>query len=619
MNKNKQIFRTLVTLLTILMLLGGVSTFPADMQAAGGQAVIVQGLNADHAAALVTQYGGEVTSRLDIIDGVGARVPAGALAALRQAPGIVRVSPNAPTQLTASSFGKKVKNTPESDYPNVTGADLAWASGALGNGVTVAVVDTGIARQHTALKDNLSGKKEKVIGWVDFVEGKQNPVDPNGHGTHIAGIIGNASLGSDGEYNGMAPGANLVGVRVLDKTGAGDYEKVIQGHSVGASRIKITYNIKVMNLSLYSLVQSPYWADPLNQAVMRAWAEGITVVVAAGNYGPQAMSISGPGNTSLCHHRTGAFTDAYTPNDWNDDYLAESFSAAGPTLDGFVKPDLLAPGAHMVSTMMPGSYIARNQEANWVEGQYFSMAGTSQSAAVVSGAAAQILSQNPSLTPDQVKYRLMVTALPWINTEFNGHALQRMAAGRRPVERLTMRSSPKTFKGSANRAWMSGPTERRPITLKAIPTTMKKPRPSGCMALSPETGAATARLGWRLWLVGRRLRLLGGWLRHLGRRATAPGLAVTAPGLVATAPGLAVTAPGPVATAPGPVATVPGRADTAPGPADTIDCNKQPPGPRPWGLFVAHMERELPEDDPLPKPIPQFPAAAPAQYARRAF
>ncbi len=170
-----------------------------------------------------------------------------------------------------------------------------------------------------------------------------------------------------------------------------------------------------MNLSLYSLVQSPYWADPLNQAVMRAWAEGITVIVAAGNDGPNPMTISVPGNVPYVI-TVGAFTDNYTPTDWSDDYLAE-FSSAGPTLDAFVKPDLLAPGAHITSTMMPGSYLARNHEANWVDKFYFSMAGTSQAAAVVSGAAALVLANNPDITPDQVKYRLMVTSLPWINDE----------------------------------------------------------------------------------------------------------------------------------------------------------------------------------------------------------
>src|SRR4029450_11288765 len=142
------------------------------------------------------------------------------------------------------------------------------------------------------------------------------------------------------------PGVKLVGIRVLDETGAGTYEQVIQGIQWALDH-QDQYNIRVMNLSLVSPVQSPYWADPLNQAVMRAWAEGITVVVAAGNAGPGPMTVGVPGNNPYVTPR-GAFPDNFTPGNWNDDYIAP-FSASGPTLDGFAKPDLVAPGAHMVS------------------------------------------------------------------------------------------------------------------------------------------------------------------------------------------------------------------------------------------------------------------------------
>ncbi len=416
MNKSRSITQIFITLVTAIVLIGGLGLMPASAQSYSGalQSVIVQGTSAAQVAALVTRYSGEVTSYLDIIQGVGARVPADALAALRRASGVARVTANAATELSGSRYDKKASGTPATDYPDVTGADLAWQQGALGDGVTVAVVDTGIAK-HPALLKDISGKPHSVVvGWVDFVDGKKVPTDPNGHGTHIAGIIANASKGQDGEYNGVAPAVNLIGVRVLDETGAGDYEKVIQGIQWVIDH-KAEYNIKVMNLSLHSLVQSPYWADPFDQAVMRAWAAGITVVVASGNDGPKPMTISVPGNTPYVI-TVGAYTDAYTPGDWNDDYLAD-FSSAGPTLDGFVKPELVAPGAHIVSTMMPGSYIARNHDASWVDNQYFSMAGTSQAAAVVSGVTALVLGQHPQLTPDQVKYRLMITALPWVNQD----------------------------------------------------------------------------------------------------------------------------------------------------------------------------------------------------------
>ena len=161
-------------------------------------------------------------------------------------------------------------------------------------------------------------------------------------------------------------------------------------------------HIRVMNMSMVAPVQSPYWADPLNQAVMKAWASGITVVTPAGNDGPGPMSISVPGNDPYVI-TVGAFTDNYTPDDWSDDYIAP-FSAAGPTLDGFVKPDLVAPGAHMVSTMMPSSTIARDHDANWITSMYFSMAGSSLSAAALSRGSELILHPHPEIDLDPAQY-----------------------------------------------------------------------------------------------------------------------------------------------------------------------------------------------------------------------
>ncbi|MBS1250073.1 MAG: Serine protease AprX [Chloroflexi bacterium] len=267
------------------------------------------------------------------------------------------------------------------------------------------------------------------MGWADFVDGKKSPKDPNGHGTHIAGIIANSQVGEDGEWNGMAPGANIVSVRVLNKEGFGTYEQVIQGIQ-WAVKNKDKYNIKVMNLSLVSPVQSPYWADPLNQAVTRAWAEGITVVVAAGNSGPDPMTVGVPGNNPYVI-TVGAFTDNYTPNDWNDDYLAP-FSAAGPMLDGFVKPDVVAPGAHMVSTMHPNSYLAHQYKDAKVALGYYKIAGTSQAAAVVSGISTLALAENPDLSPDEVKFRVMGTAFPWVDRENDlaGYSIWQQGMGR---------------------------------------------------------------------------------------------------------------------------------------------------------------------------------------------
>ena len=409
---------------------------PGTMAAASaqGQSYIVEAQSAAAAAALVARYGGTVTSELDVINGVGATLAPEAAAALRAQPAITAVTANAEVRMVGDGGdgqeeGGLDSKSPATDYPDVVGANVAWAKGVNGSGVTVAVVDTGVAK-HRGIVRGIDGKfTNRLVAWQDFVDGRPQPFDPNGHGTHITGVIANSQVGADKEWNGVAPGVKLVEVRVLDQTGAGTYEHVIQGIQ-WVIKHKAEYNIRILNLSLVSTVQSPYWADPLDQAVMRAWASGLVVVAAAGNGGPAPMTVGVPANTPYVV-TVGAFTDNFTPSNWNDDYIAP-FSSAGPTLDGFTKPDVMAPGAHIVSTMLPNTYIAKNHEADRVANQYFSMAGTSQAAAVTTGVAALILSRNPGLSPDQVKYRLMQTAFPWVDpaTTRAGYSIWQQGAGR---------------------------------------------------------------------------------------------------------------------------------------------------------------------------------------------
>ena len=465
MQKVQRIF----TLSIVLMLVAGALGPAGAVRGADGpaQTWIVQGASATAVAAAIRAEGGEVTAMLPLIDGVVARLSASQARELASGAGITGITPDAPVRLVSggddgpfsfdpdafplgvdddfvTSFVSQVEDAfgmhgeevpeilggwgfPETDVPEVTGADLVWDEGYDGTGVTVAVVDTGIGL-HPGVLLGMDGAV-RLVGWKDFVQHKCWPKDPNGHGTHVAGIIADSMIGANGEYNGVAPNVNLVGVRVLDRTGYGTYSRVIQGIQWVVDH-KDTYNIKVMNLSLVALVQSPYWADPLNQAVMGAWADGITVVVAAGNNGPVPMSIGVPGNTPYVI-TVGAFTDNYTPSDWDDDYITP-FSAAGPTLDGFVKPDVIAPGAHIVSTMLPNTYLARKGMAEEVAPGYYWMAGTSQAAAVVSGMAALVLEAHPDLTPDEVKFRIQATAFPWIDpaTTEAGYSVWQQGYGR---------------------------------------------------------------------------------------------------------------------------------------------------------------------------------------------
>ena len=390
------------------------------------ESFIVQGKNIEEVIDLVEMHGGQITSKLQVINSVGALLPRISTASLMLEPAITAITPNAYVQLADNGGDVPV---PDTDYPEVIGADFTWSQGDIGSGVTVAVVDTGLANHQGLFKDADGQPHSRLVGWVDMVDGRPSPHDPNGHGTHVAGIIANSQTSSAGEWNSVSPGVQLAAVRVLNEQGYGTYEQVIQGIEWVIEH-KDELNIRVMNLSLIAQVQSPYWADPFNQAVMRAWAEGITVVAAAGNSGPGPMTIGVPGNNPYVI-TVGAFTDNFTPLDWDDDYLTP-FSAAGPTLDGFVKPDLLAPGAHIVSTMLPSAFISRNHQANRNSAQYFSMAGTSQAAAVASGVAALTLANNPDLAPDEVKFRLMFTAFPWIDLESTDalYSLWQQGAGR---------------------------------------------------------------------------------------------------------------------------------------------------------------------------------------------
>ena len=413
----------------IVVVIGMLMSLTGGLPAAASQKLsyIVQAVSVDTAARLVEKYDGTVTSRLDIINGVGALLSNDGVAQLRLEKGIVAITLNGSVESSDNnSDGEKDKskkvtsNLPATDYPNVVGADAVWDEGVTGAGVTVAVLDTGLGGNLTALARTINNKNGRIVAWKDIIDGKnKKPIDPNGHGSHVAGVIANSETGSDGEWNGIAPGVNLAGVRVLDETGAGTYESVISGLQWVLENQE-RYHIRIVNLSLVSPVQSPYWADPLNQAVTKTWANGITVIVAAGNNGPKATTITVPGNNPYVV-TVGAFTDNFTPDDWDDDYIA-TFSSAGPTLDGFVKPDLVAPGGHILSVVPDDSYMVTQYPDNVRTDHYFSLAGTSQATAVVSGIAALVIAENPSLTPDQVKMRLTASALAWVDPVTNNAA-----------------------------------------------------------------------------------------------------------------------------------------------------------------------------------------------------
>lgn len=289
-------------------------------------------------------------------------------------------------------------------------------AGIRGRDVGVAVIDTGIWKLDSLDKD--SGGNGRVAVLYDAVNNvvtrtwSSETTDLNGHGTHITSLIASSRRTSNGRFFGVAPDARIISIKAFGEDGSSTYATVIRGIDWALNN-RTQYAIRVLNLSLGAPAQSRYWDDPLNKAVMRAWQSGIVVVVSAGNSGPLPQTVGVPGNVPYVI-TVGAMTDNYT-NNKNDDRLA-SFSSTGPTFEGFVKPDLVAPGGHLWSFMATYQKIAVDHPTFMNSGDFFTMSGTSQSAAVVSGVAALVLSGNPGLTPDQVKCRIIASGRPAVDS-----------------------------------------------------------------------------------------------------------------------------------------------------------------------------------------------------------
>ncbi len=325
-----------------------------------------------------------------------------------------------------------------------------------GQGVTVAVVDSGIHTGHYDLKN--SDGSLRTLAHPDLTSnpnyydanGPEADWDRCGHGTHVAGIIGGNGASSTGStythtYYGVAPQAKLVSVRVLDQNGASDVGTVVAGLQwIYNNRTK--YNIRVVNLSLGHPVGDTYKNDPLCQAVESLWKAGIVVVCAAGNngrasgtstagatnegWGTAYGSIQSPANDPY------VITVGATKNmDGNraDDKIA-TYSSRGPSrVDLILKPDIIAPGNKIISldedySLLNAAYASTNllpysaySTVNGTSNQmgvgdsnaYFVLSGTSMAAPVVAGAAALMLQNDPTLTPDTIKARLMVSADKW--------------------------------------------------------------------------------------------------------------------------------------------------------------------------------------------------------------
>lgn len=368
---------------------------------------------------MITRLGGKVTAHLSIIRALAADIPAEGVLQLASNPGVRWVSLDSIMQPSACSQCIDTSKL-ASAYISAIQANKIWNAAPYdqGQGIGVAIVDSGV--NPTGDFYTNSGTNRQIANIRFNSDYNQSTSDGYGHGTHVASIVAGDGSDSSGKYIGVAPMANIINVKVSNDDGSASMKDVVQGLQ-WVLQNKTTYNIRVVNLSLNSADAESYNTSPLDAAVEILWFNGVVVVTSAGNKGTGA--IYPPANDPFVI-TVGAVDDKGTAA-ITDDAVAR-FSAYGNSEDGAVKPDLVAPGVNIIARLVNQNMgLALSHPANKVGTQYFQMSGTSMAAPMVSGAVALLLQDEPGLTPDQVKYRLMATA----NKSWNGYKASKAGAG----------------------------------------------------------------------------------------------------------------------------------------------------------------------------------------------
>ena len=270
------------------------------------------------------------------------------------------------------------------------GTEAARNRNLTGRGVGIAVLDTGVYPH-----PDFAGR---LCCFQDMVGGRKQPYDDNSHGTHVMGVLGGSGKRSGGRYEGVAPGASLIGIKVLDREGNGSVTDLLRGLS-WIRKQKERYGIQIVNISVGSVPRrETAETSALVRGVEAAWADGLVVIVAAGNEGPEARSVTTPG-ISRKVITVGCSDDQQSVRVGGISMV--DYSGRGPTVSCICKPDVVAPGAAVVSCCVPS--VRKNH-------YYGIKSGTSMATPVVSGAAALLLEKYPYLTPKEVKLRLLERA-----------------------------------------------------------------------------------------------------------------------------------------------------------------------------------------------------------------
>lgn len=273
-------------------------------------------------------------------------------------------------------------------------AESAYSEGLTGKGISIAFLDTGVSPVA-----DFTIPKNRISAFIDIINNNKRPYDDNGHGTHVCGIATGNGYNSGGRYMGIAPESNVISIKVLDKDGVGNSIRVLAGLQWIIDNHE-EYNIRIVNLSVGA--SNSNTDDPLVKGVEALWDSGIIVVAAAGNNGPTSGTITSPGISKKII-TVGAADDNEQVEIWGNSLV--NFSGRGPTADCIIKPDVLAPGANIISCLGNNNKYERIVSKN-----YHRLSGTSMATPMVSGALALLLQKYPKIAPNSVKYLIKISS-----------------------------------------------------------------------------------------------------------------------------------------------------------------------------------------------------------------
>ena len=375
------------------------------------------------AMAEVLAAGGTVTHDLPLLNAVGAKLTPGIINKLSENSDIVNlvVDDNVSTEESLEPAASATALTWLIEQQGLP-TQNAWLDsltnsltpGLTGNGVGLAIIDTGIGEAGSTLEWH-----PNIIARYNAITDTEGEVlDSTGHGTHLTSLV----TGAGDTLKGIAPNTPLIVVKAFTSKDSANFLDVIRAVQWVVAN-KERHGIRILNLSVSASTELPYHLDPLNRALTKAWESGLVVVVSAGNQGPTQSSVTAPGNNPwLISVGAASFNDAREAAE------VVPFSGRGPTASGHIKPNIVAPGLRLAGLLAKDARRPSHEPVELTEAGLWVTSGASQASAVASGMVALLLEARPELSNNDVKCLIANSATPIFDD--NQSTVTPMAQGR---------------------------------------------------------------------------------------------------------------------------------------------------------------------------------------------